>query len=78
MTDISELSKTSDKRDHISPEGLDERIVYERRYFITLTQGGKYRLYMNTIQEGKEKEEPYPAGSIFAVMFEEKRVDLFD
>lgn len=32
-------------KEHISPEGVEEKIVIEDRFLITFTQGGKFRLY---------------------------------
>lgn len=31
--------------EHISPEGVEEKIVYDKRFLITQTQGGKFRVY---------------------------------
>lgn len=33
------------EREVISPEGIEERVVHEEAYRITLTGGGKYRVY---------------------------------
>ena len=35
-------------REHISPEGVEEKILVEDRYLITQTMGGKFRLYRIT------------------------------
>ena len=38
MTELKEY-------DILSPEGVEERVKLEMTYLVTLTQGGKYRLY---------------------------------
>lgn len=47
MTNPNDTFKlpTDTPREIISPEGLDERVVHEETFRITLTQGGKYRVY---------------------------------
>lgn len=32
-------------REHISPEGVEEQILFELRFMITKTMGGKFRVY---------------------------------
>lgn len=32
-------------REHISPEGVEEKILHEDRFIITQTMGGKFRVY---------------------------------
>lgn len=34
------------RKEIISPEGIEEQVVIEQTYRITLTQGGKYRTYL--------------------------------
>jgi hypothetical protein len=56
------------KDEYLSPEGVEERIVDQRTYTITLTGGGKFRLYFEekgerrhsvnvfeTIEEARER-----------------------
>ena len=33
-------------REVLSPEGVEERVVHEEGFRVTLTAGGKYRIYM--------------------------------
>ncbi|MEL7111403.1 MAG: hypothetical protein AAGK93_00515 [Pseudomonadota bacterium] len=45
-----QIKGMTEKRDEnilISPEGVEERIEKTMTFQVTLTQGGKYRLYMN-------------------------------
>lgn len=43
----------------ISPEGAEEKMIREVGFRITLTQGGRYRLYsMNTGEDGKMDAQP--------------------
>lgn len=51
-------AKTSNDLENIiiSPEGTEERIEQEDIFRITLTQGGKFRLYHIIMRGGKRKE----------------------
>lgn len=37
----------------ISPEGVEEKILFEERIRVTQTMGGKFRLYVQSIKHGK-------------------------
>lgn len=52
MTDFNKLSEPPKKgpREILSPEGVEERVEKEFIFRVTLTGGGKYRVYM--IQNG--------------------------
>lgn len=45
--------------DVISPEGVEERIEYERAFRVTMTGGGKFRTYGRTIVGGWEPVRTY-------------------
>lgn len=46
MVDFNKMAKdAADLKIHVSPEGVDEKIVKEDTFLITQTEGGKYRLY---------------------------------
>lgn len=40
-----DLKSGAPLREHVSPEGVEERIVFDVRYLVTQTQGGKFRFY---------------------------------
>lgn len=53
-------------REHISPEGVEEKVMLEYRFFITQTQGGKYRSY---ISGGEKDAKPLTVtASLFAIL----------
>jgi hypothetical protein len=54
---MSEQSTTKPAEEVISPEGVEERLVCEIAFRITLTGGGKHRVYMRSIVQG----QPEPA-----------------
>ena len=43
---IDETNK-EELKEHVSPEGLSEKIIYTDSFMITQTQGGKFRVYCN-------------------------------
>jgi len=43
-------------REIISPEGVEERVLYEVVLRITLTGGGRYRLYAERSKDGDRPE----------------------
>lgn len=49
IEDIKMVEKPddTDHKLHMSPEGYEEKIVYDRRFFITQVANGKYRVYQN-------------------------------
>ena len=71
MTDFGKFvdPATKELREILSPEGVEERIVSERVYQITLTQGAKYRVYF--INDGERN----PVARIFETK-EEAEKDL--
>lgn len=40
--------------EHISPEGVEEKIVKEQRFLVTQTAGGKFRVYVSV--DGKMQQ----------------------
>ena len=49
----------------MSPEGVEERIVYKVESFITLTQGGKYRAYISSDIQGTGGNKVSPGPEIY-------------
>ena len=41
------FQSTKPLAEHISPEGVEERIVKEQRFLMTQTAGGKFRVYVS-------------------------------
>ena len=57
MTDpfnVADLAPPKAETEVLSPEGVEERVVFEEGFRITLTGGGKHRVYH--LQRGKEPE----------------------
>lgn len=52
FNDLAEIP-TGHKEEYISPEGAIERIVYEHRFIMTSTSGGKYNMYLDQHIKGK-------------------------
>ena len=52
-TDFESMLKGSDEL--ISPEGVEEKVIHKEEYIITLTGGGKYRLY--TESTGNKRQD---------------------
>lgn len=50
---LDDAEKQNPLREHISPEGVEEKIVLEARFMLTQTQGGKYRLYTLNVTSRK-------------------------
>ena len=50
--DMNDLVVVPNKEEYISPEGIEERITYEHRFIMTITGGGKYRMYLDQRIEG--------------------------
>lgn len=45
MSLFEKLEAGKPLREHISPEGVEEKILHEDRFMITQTMGGKFRVY---------------------------------
>lgn len=61
-TDFKKIAENAkDLGVHVSPEGVDEKIVKSETYMITQTEGGKFRVYALgkpvTVAEDREAAE---------------------
>ena len=50
---LDDAKRQNPLREHISPEGIEERIVMECRALITETMGGKLRVYVYQQQKNE-------------------------
>ena len=69
MSLFDQLNAGRPLREHISPEGVEEQILYEERFIVTRTMGGKFRVYRisNNSQSSRGVAETLmKAGAILA------------
>lgn len=43
------VDKGNELKEHVSPEGIEEKIIMKHEFLLTQTQGGKFRVYQDGI-----------------------------
>lgn len=56
------------RQEHVSPEGVEERVLLRYDFFVTQTQGGKYRVYLGAGRAAPQSLGVYGNVTIAALM----------